>query len=88
MDYYRDLTATCYLYDAHRAAVYGFESGCPSGDHGLDRAKLGQRDADRVAKRMAKESDEDGRLLNRVYRMANCNIFFQIVERGCFPRSD
>lgn len=82
MNYCRDLTATGYLYDAHRAAVYGSEVLFKRRDRGSDPSKLGQRDADRVAKRMAEESDTDGRLLNRAYRMANYNVFFKIVERG------
>jgi integrase len=82
MNYCRDLTATGYLYDAHRAAVYGSDVLSKRRDRGIDPTKLGQRDADRVAKRMAGESDMDGRLLNRAYRMANYNIFFKIVEQG------
>ena len=31
---------------------------------------------------MAEESDDEGRLLNRAYRMGNYNKFFKIVEQG------
>jgi integrase len=82
MHYCRDLTAATYLHDAHRAALYGSQVLSKRRDRGLDPSKLGQRDADRIAKRMAEESDEEGRLLNRAYRMANYNVFFKIVERG------
>ena len=82
MNFCRDITTTNALYDTYRAAVYGSEVLSKRRDRGMDSTKLGQRDADRVAKRMAGESDEDGRLLNRAYRMSNYNIFFRIVEQG------
>jgi hypothetical protein len=82
MNFCRDITTTNALYDTYRAAVYGSEVLSKRRDRGMDSTKLGQRDADRVAKRMAGESDQDGRLLNRAYRMCNYNIFFRIVEQG------
>jgi integrase len=82
MNYCRDMTTASYLYDAYRAAVYGSEVLSKRRDRGMDATKLGQRDADRIAKRMAEESDDEGRLLHRAYRMGNYNKFFKIVEHG------
>jgi integrase len=82
MNYCCDITVTGYLYDAHRAAVYGSEVLSKRRDRGKDPTTLGQRDADRIAKRMSEENDEEGRLLNRAYRMGNYNKFFKIVEQG------
>jgi integrase len=82
MNYCRDLTTTDYLYDAYRAALYGSEALSKRRDRGMDPAKLSQRDADRIAKRMAEESDKEGHLFNRAYRMSKYNKFFKIVEQG------
>ena len=82
MHYCRDLTGTGQLRDTHRAVLYGSEVLSKRRDHGTDVSKLTQRDADRVAKRMAEDCDDDGRLLNRYYRLANYNLFFKVVERG------